>query len=117
MFDFKNIFESPCPNKLTLNTLKTYFMLHGPRQRLAALGNSIALSVHSVSLSQVVSIKCLLGVDIDETMTRKTHIHGMGVKISDNLPALRRVKIIFNQKNLVTLYKAITAPYLLLLYG
>lgn len=72
--DLENIFEWLCANKLTLNVLKTEFMLIGSRQRLATFEASIMLPVNGISLSQVPSVKCL-GVEVDENLTWDTHIY------------------------------------------
>ena len=48
--DLNNIFQWLCSNKLTLNVLKTDFMLIGSRQKLSALEDSIVLSADNVTL-------------------------------------------------------------------
>ena len=50
--DLNNIFQWLCSNKLTLNVLKTDFMLIGSRQKLSALDDSIVLSADNVTLTQ-----------------------------------------------------------------
>lgn len=108
--DLNNIFQWLCSNKLTLNVLKTDFMLIGSRQKLSALEDSIVLSANDVALSKVRSVKCL-GVDIDENITWETHIQSIRLKVSRNIAALRKVKKIFNRGNLVSLYRALIEPY------
>lgn len=99
-----------CANKLTLNVLKTDFMVIASRQKLAALGDSITLSVNGISLSQVRSVKSL-GVNIDENLTWENHVESIRLKVSRNIATLRRLKPILTQKNLVSLYRAIIEPY------
>ena len=86
--DLNNIFQWLCSNKLTLNVLKTDFMLIGSRQKLSALDDSIVLSADNVTLSKVRSVKCL-GVDIDENITWEIHIQSIRLKVSRNIAALR----------------------------
>ena len=108
--DLNNIFQWLCSNKLTLNVLKTDFMLIGSRQKLSALDDSIVLSADNVTLSKVRSVKCL-GVDIDENITWEIHIQSIRLKVSRNIAALRKVKKLFSRKNLVSLYRALIEPY------
>ena len=69
--ELNKIFKWLCANKLTLNVLKTDFMVIASRQKLAALGDPITLSVNGILLSQVRSVKSL-GVNIDENLTWET---------------------------------------------
>ena len=110
--DLNNIFQWLCSNKLTLNVLKTDFMLIGSRQKLSAFDDSIVLSTDNVTLSKVRSVKCL-GVDIDENITWEIHIQRIRLKVSRNIAALelRKVKKLFSRKNLVSLYRALIEPY------
>ena len=108
--DLNNIFQWLCSNKLTLNVLKTDFMLIGSRQKLSALDESIVLSADNVTLSKVRSVKCL-GVDIDENITWEKNIRSIRLKVSRNIAALRKVKKLFRRKNLVSLYRALIEPY------
>lgn len=109
-YDIDKIYEWLCVNKLTLNVLKTDFMLIGSRQKLMSLEGNIALSVNGISLSKVQSVKCL-GVCIDENITWDIHIHNVCVKVSQNIAALKRVKCILDKKILVSIYRAIIEPY------
>ena len=59
--DLKGIASWLSANRLTLNTLKTDFMVVGSRQRVVSLEEDIALSLLDSKLNK--SIKCL-GVDI-----------------------------------------------------
>ncbi|CAB4026392.1 Hypothetical predicted protein [Paramuricea clavata] len=77
--DLNNIFQWLCSNKLTLNVLKTDFILIGSRQKLSALDDSIVLSADNGTLSKVRSVKCL-GVDIDENLTWEIHIQSIRLK-------------------------------------
>jgi len=60
-------------NKLTLNLLKTDFMLIGSRQRIATLDGNIELSLSNTDVRQVESTKCL-GVNIDKNLSREGHL-------------------------------------------
>ena len=108
--DLDKIFQWLCANKLTLNVLKTDFMVIGSRQKLSTLEDSIVLSAKGGALSKARSVKCL-GIDIDDNLTWESHIQSIRLKVSRNLAALRKVKNIFSRKNLVSLYRAIIEPY------
>ena len=66
-------------NRLTLNVLKTEFMLVGSRQRVATLTQELDLSINGISLKRVNSSKCL-GVEIDEFLTWDAHISSVSKK-------------------------------------
>ena len=71
--DLKGIASRLSINKLTLNVLKTDFMVIGSRQRVASLEGEISLSLFHTELERVQSVKCL-GVNIDEYLAWDNHI-------------------------------------------
>ena len=83
-------------NKLTLNLLKTDFMLIGSRQRIAALDGNIELSLSNTDVRQVESTKCL-GVNIDNNLTWEGHLQSVKQKVSSNLRILKKVKPFLNR--------------------
>ena len=97
-------------NRLTLNVLKTDFMVIGSRQRVASLEEDIALSLLDTELEKVNSVKCL-GVDIDEYLTWDTHMLSIRQKVTHNLGVLRRVKPFLKTENLIVIYRSIIEPY------
>ena len=66
-------------NRLTLNVLKTEFMLVGSRQKEPTLTQELDLSINGISLKRVNSSKCL-GVEIDEFLTLDAHISSVSKK-------------------------------------
>ena len=68
---------------LTLNVLKTKYMLVGSRQRIATdtQGQELDLLVNGISFKKVDSSKCL-GVEIDEFLTWDSHITSVSKKVS-----------------------------------
>ena len=97
--DLKDIASWLSANRLTLNALKTDFMVVGSRQRVASLEEDIALSLLDTELEKVKSVKCL-GVDIDEYLTRDNHMLSIRQKVTRNLSVLRRVKPFLKRENL-----------------
>ena len=90
--DLKGIASWLSANRLTLNVLKTDFMVVGSRQRVASLEEDIALSLLDTELEKVKSVKCL-GVDIDEYLTWDNHMLSIRQKVTRNVSVLRRVNL------------------------
>ena len=72
------------PNKLTLNTAKTEFMLIGRRQKLSTLSSPLQLSIDNVLIEQVTSVKSL-GIFIDEKLRWQMHIDKLSKKIASGM--------------------------------
>ena len=70
--DLNRIFDWFCSNKLTLNILKTDFMVLSSLQRIATLDENISLRVNGLTLQQVETTK-YLGLTIDQFLTWKNH--------------------------------------------
>jgi len=76
-------------NKLTLNTLKTEFMLIGPRQRLSTFDSSPSLEIDGAPTSQVAFTKSL-GVYIDQNLSWNVHIHNLCKEIAAGIGVPKR---------------------------
>ena len=98
------------PNRLTLNVLKTEYMLVGSRQRIATLTQGLNLSMNGISLKKVSSSKCL-GIEIDEFLTWDTHINSVSKKVSSGIAVLKKIKPFIPTSNLINVYKAVVEPY------
>ena len=68
--DLRNVQEWLQCNKLSLNVLKTHYMVFTPRNRLI---DDIVVKIHRVQIQRVYATK-FLGVQIDSQLTWKTHI-------------------------------------------
>ena len=66
--DLKHVSTWLVVNKLSLNVLKSEFMIIGSKRRLATLDGNVDLSVDGYSLKRVQQTKCF-GVHIDENST------------------------------------------------
>ena len=97
--DLKGIASWLSANRLTLNVLKTDFMVIGSRQRVASLEEDIALSLIETELERVNSVKCL-GIDIDKYLTWDNHMLSIRQKVTRNLNILKRVKPVLKTENL-----------------
>ena len=107
--DLKGIASWLSANRLTLNVLKTDFMVIGSRQRVASLEEDIALSLLDTESEKVNFVKCL-GVDIDE-LPWDNHMLSMRQKVTRNLGVLRGVKPFLKTENLIVIYRSIIEPY------
>ena len=82
-------------NKLTLNILKSEYMLVGSRGKFQ-------LRINNISLSKIQNTKCL-GLQIDEYLTWEAHIK--------SVTTLRKIRKFTNPENLVKVYKSVIEPY------
>ena len=87
--DLKGIASWLSANRLTLKVLKTDFMVIGLRQRVANLGEDVALPLLETELEKVNAVKCL-GVDIDGYLTWNNHMLSLRQNVTRNLGVLRR---------------------------
>ena len=108
--DLKGITSWLSANKLTLNVLKTDFMLIGSRQRVAALEGNVTLRLNDAALQQVHSLKCL-GVNVDQNLTWDSYIASIRKKVTRNVGILKKVKPVLNRLNLIDIYRSLIEPY------
>ena len=89
-------------NKLTLNVKKTKYMLIGSQFKLS--------QIHSDFTVKVIKHKSL-GVQIDESLNWRPHIHTISKKISAGIAILRRVSHFIPFDTRVNMYSALVTPY------
>ena len=75
-------------NKLTLNVKKTKYMLIG--SQLSQINSDFTVKVNNTPLERVIKHNSL-GVQIDESLNWRPHIHTILKKISAGIAILRRV--------------------------
>ena len=97
-------------NSLTLNVLKTEFMLVGSGLRIATLTKELDLSINGISLKRVNSSK-FLGVGIDEILTWDAHIASISRKVSSGTGVIKKIKPFVPTFNLISVYQSIVDPY------
>ena len=90
-----------CANKLTLNVIKTEYMMIGSRQRLATFAKNLNLSLNGIALKQAKEVTCL-GLKIDENLTWKGHVKNITKKVSTNLRIIKKAKPYLNQNLLIS---------------
>ena len=97
-------------NKLTLNVIKTEFMLVGSRQRIATMTENMNTFLNEISLNRVNCSKCL-GVEIDEFLTWDTHIASVSKKVSSGISIMKKIKPFIPISSLLNIYQSIVEPY------
>ncbi len=60
-------------NKLSLNIVKTEFIVVGSRQRIKTLNNEIDIETNGNMVNQVTSVKSALGVHLDNHLMWSEH--------------------------------------------
>ena len=84
-------------------------MLICSRQRLNTLSDALKLSIDSVPIEQVSSVKSL-GVYIDENLAWHFHIDKLCKKIASAIGAIKRVKPFVPQSTLLCIYNSLVQP-------
>ena len=96
--DLKHVSLWLIANKLTLNVIKTVYMVVGSRQRLATLEGDLKVT------------KCL-GVQMDENLTWEKHAEYIIQKVACNISILRKVAPILSLDNKIAICRSIIEPY------
>ena len=97
-------------NKLTLNRIKTEFMLIGSRQRLSTLAVSPTITIYDNQISQVTTAKSL-GVTIDNKLDWRSHIDKLTKKVASGTGAIKRIRHLVPQATLLLIYQALIQPH------
>ena len=104
-------------NKLTLNTVKTEFMVIGSSQRVGQVDVALettphALFVKDASIGRVKQVKNL-GLITDENLTWDNHhINYISRRMKRNLSILKRISKILPTESLCMLYKTLSEPHI-----
>ena len=113
--NFCKVYEWLECNKLSLNTIKTEFMISETNNRLNQLDNSsvttpYTLCFHNFEIKRVKHTK-YLGLIVDDTLTWNRHIEYISTKINRNIGVLKRTRNYLPRSCLITLYKTLIEPY------
>ena len=103
-------------NKLSLNADKTKYMIFHTNQRIIP---PIALSINNKLIAQVSTFN-FLGIMLDSNMLWTSHTNLVCMKLSKTIGIIKRLKYIFPNKILFSLYNSLFIPYIqygLLLWG
>ena len=98
-------------NKLSLNVAKTEFMVISSRQKLQSLNDkTININVEGVKINQTDNNKAL-GLDIDENLSWKEHIHAISKNVASSIGAIKRVRPFISMHTAIEIYKGLIEPH------
>ena len=98
-------------NKLSLNMIKTEFMIIGSTQNVLKFGDLIAIRIDDQLIKRVAHVK-YLGIVVDDRLTWKEHVSYISKKISRNLGAIKRSRQCITVDSTTALYRTLIEPYL-----
>ena len=101
-----SILEWLCANKLSLNVLKTHYMIFTTRKKV----DDIDLKIFDTSIERVYVTK-FLGVQIDAKLTWADHITYINKKLSKSVAVLCKARKKLSKSCLINLYYAVAYPY------
>ena len=101
------IYEWLCCNKLSLNVLKTHYMIFTQRNKKV---NDISLYINNVSIERVCVTKCF-GVQIDSQLNWKNHIEYICKKLCKCIGILSKARRKLQKSSLISLYYSFAFPY------
>ena len=101
------IYEWLCCNKISLNVLKTHYMIFTPRNKKV---NDINLYIYDVPIGRVYVTK-FLGVQIDSQLNWKNHIEYTCTKLSKCIGILSKARKKLQKSSLISLYYSFAFPY------
>ena len=96
-------------NKLSLNVLKTHFMIFTPRNKCI---DCTHLRINDTSIQSVYVTK-FLGVLIDSKLNWKNHIDYICKKIAKRIGILLKARKKLHRSSLISLYYSFAYPYLI----
>ena len=105
--DLRNVQEWLQCNKLSLNVLKTHYMVFTRRNRVI---DDIDLKIQGTQIQRVYATK-FLGVQIDSQLTWKTHIEYTCKKLSKCVGILCKARKKLYKSTLISLYYSFAYPY------
>ena len=102
-------------NKLSLNTVKTEFMLIGTSQHLNQLDQNPESTPYAIVIDQkeVRRVKCVkyLGMIVDDKLTWSQHVDYISSKITCDIGILKRIRHFIPKESLLLLYHTLIEPY------
>ena len=84
---------------------KKYFII-GSHNRPGNLNHRFDIKIDEYSLERAKPYMHL-GVDLDESLSRDSHLHNIVKKVSAGLGAIIRVRNLFPRETLIMIYKAL----------
>ena len=108
--DFTCINEWLLANKLSLNVVKTEFILIGSARKLNNIATQPDLKVNHVKIKQVYKAT-ILGVELDDKLSWNEHIDKIANKVTSGIGAIRKIRDFVNRDILIWIYNALINPH------
>ena len=96
--------------KLSLNVIKTEFILIGSVKKLSSLDAQPNLEIDHFKIKQVCNTS-VLGVEIDDKLSWNKHIDTVAKKVTSGIGAIRKIRDLVNQKTVIYVYHALINPH------
>ena len=109
--DLSNVNQWLCANKLSLNLVKTEYILIGSRHNINNILATPKVFVGDIPIKRVRETKAL-GVYIDEFLSWEKHIDKIAKKVSSGIGAIRKLKPCVDRNTLSCAYNALVLPHL-----
>jgi hypothetical protein len=109
--DHTNVKQWLSANRLSLNLVKTEYLLIGPRENIDNLLAAPNVFVGDTPTKKVKEAKAL-GVHIDEFLSWDKHIDKIANKIPSGIWAIRKLKSCVDHNTLICAYNALILPHL-----
>ena len=102
-------------NKLSLNTVKTEFMVIGSQNKLNNMDSDPVTTPHLISIAgftiKRTKVVKYLGLVVDDALTWSQHIDYMSIKIARGVGIYKRTRSFLPKHSLLKLYRSMIEPY------
>ena len=106
--ELKNIFKWLDVNKLCLNVTKSKFMIFQMPQKKVP---QLSFNIDGLQIDQVYEFN-FLGLIIDANLNWKAHLNAIGTKVSRIIGLLHKLKYVFSNTILHSIYNSLIIPHL-----
>ncbi len=97
-------------NKLSLNVVKTEFILIGSAHKLNNIVTHSDLKINHVKIKQVHKAT-VLGVELDDKLSWNKHIDKVAKKVTSGIGAIRKIRDFVNRDILISIHNALINPH------
>ena len=110
--DLENLRKWLIANKLSLNVVKTEFILIGSKPMIKSISNRQPnIIIENKPIQQVYDCKTL-GVTVDQHLSWKNNTVTICKKITSGTSTLRQIKEFVEKDTLISVYNSIVRPYI-----
>ena len=109
--DLGNLYDWLCLNKLTVNEIKTKYMIFTLSNKCQPVPSSLELNLNGTQVESVENYK-FLGLHINDKLNWKNHMQELLSKIRRNLSVVRKVAYFLNEASLLQLYHSLIISHI-----